>query len=128
MLSATLETMAGSRSRTLGGFRPLAWLPYPLPRPPTPLARSLVPFPTYPPNQLAKSPRPPSGGRGHDFQGSLGESRRSGSRLPRSPFPRRKGFGRLETRDRPLPPQRVCEANSVQDGNCLLSPPLGQRG
>ena len=78
--------------------------------------------------QLAKSPRPPSGGRGHDFQRSLGESERSGSRLLQSPFPGGKGFRRLETRDRPLSPQQVCKTNSVQYKDCLLSPPLSQRG
>ena len=134
MPSATLETMAGSRSGTLGGFRPPSRLPYPVPRPPAPPIQvpsqfsNLQPPPPPPPHpQFTEGPRPPAGGRGHDIQGRLGESGRPGSWLLQSPFPGGKGFGRLETRDRSLSPQRVREANPVQNGDCLLSP-LGKRG
>ena len=86
------------------------------------LSRSPVNFPTYPP----KSPK--AGGRGHDIQERFGESGRPGSRLLQSPFLGGKGLGRLETLDRPLSPQRVREANPIQNGDCLLSPPLSKRG
>ena len=91
-----------------------------------PLARSPVSFPTYPPN----SPKALALRQEVDMisKGALERVNESGSRLLQSPFPGGKGFGRLETRDRPLPPQRVCKTNSVQDGDCLLSPPLSQRG
>ena len=129
MPSATLETMAGSRSGTLGGFRLPSWLPYTIPRQPATPIQVPSQIPTYtPPPQLTEGPRPPAGGRGHAIQGRLGESGRPGSRLLQSPFPGGKGLGRLETRDRPLSPQRVREANPVQNGDCLLSPPLGKRG
>ena len=96
------------------------------------ISRSKTSCPHYPglqsSFQLTKGPRPPAEGRGHDIQGRLGESGRSGSRLLQSPFPGEKGFGRLETRDRPLSPQRVREANPIQNGDCLFSPSLGNRG
>ena len=63
MPSATLETVAAGRSETLGGFRPPAWIPYPLPRlppppPPPPSQVSGLLSNIFP--QLAKSPRLPS--------------------------------------------------------------------
>ena len=79
------------------------------------------------PLRLSKSSRPASRGRDYDFEGSLGESLRSGSRLLQPSLPGGKGVRRLETRDRPLSFQ-VCTTNSFQDGNCLLGPPLSEEG
>ena len=76
------------------------------------------------PLRLSKSSRPASRGRDHDFEGGLGESPRSESRLLQPLLPGGKGVRRLETCDQPLPFQRVHTTNSFQDGNCLLSPPL----
>ena len=80
------------------------------------------------PLRLSKSSRPATRGRDHDFEGGLGESPRSGSRLLQPPLHGGKDVRRLETRDRPLPFQRVRTTNSFQDGNCLLSPRLSEEG
>ena len=57
-------------------------------------------------------------------QGCLGSRPRSGSRLLQSSFPGGKGDGGLVSRDRPLSPERVCSANSVQDGDHRLCAPV----
>ena len=111
----------------MGGFRPQGGIPNPVPTPAPPPSQ----FPGIVsdiPLRLSKSSRPASRGRDHDFEGGLGESPRSGSRLLQPPLSGGKGVRRLETRDRPLPFQRVRTTNSFQDGNCLLSPPLGEEG
>ena len=55
------------------------------------------------------------GGREDVVQGHLGNRPRSGSRLLQLSFPGGKGDGGLASRDRPLSPERVCSAISVQD-------------
>ena len=111
----------------MGGFRPQGGIPNPVPTPAPPPSQIPSIVSDIPP-QLSKNSRPTSRGRGHDFEGGLGDSPRSGSRILQPPLPSRKGVRRLETRDRPLPFQRVRTTNSFQDGNCLLSPPLGEEG
>ena len=111
----------------MGGFRPQGGIPNTVPTPAPPPSQ----FPGIVSNitlRLAKSSRPASRGRDYDFEGGLEESPRSGSRLLQSPLPGGKGVRRLETCDRPLSFQRVRTTNSFQDGNCLLSPPLGKEG
>ena len=66
------------------------------------------------PLRLSKSSRPASRGRDYDFEGGLGESRRPGSLLLQPLLPGGKGVRRLETRDRPLPFQRVRTTNSFK--------------
>ena len=80
------------------------------------------------PARLSAGSRPPSGSREHDNEESPGDRTRSGSRLLQPPLSSRKGIRRLETRDRPLPPQRIRPTNPVQDGDHRLSTPLGQKG
>ena len=52
----------------------------------------------------------------------------SGPWLLQSPFPGGKGDGGLTSCDRLLSPERVCSANSVQDGDCNLRASLRPRG
>ena len=66
--------------------------------------------------------RPPSGSRELDSEGSPGDRTQSG------PLSSRKGIRRLETSDRPLPPQRIHTTNPAQDGDHRLSAPVGQKG
>ena len=85
----------------MGGFRPPGGIPNPVPTPAPPPSQ----FPGIVfdiPLRLSKSSRPASRGRDHEFEGGLGESPRSGSRLLQPPLPGGKGVMRLETRDRPL--------------------------
>ena len=55
--------------------------------------------------------------RGDACQRSLRNRPRSGSQLLQSPLPGGEGVWRLETRDRPLSPERLRPADVVQDGN-----------
>ena len=49
MSVTALETVAGNRSKPVGGFRPQGWIPNPVPTSaPPPLAYAPVLFPTYP--------------------------------------------------------------------------------
>ena len=66
--------------------------------------------------------------RGDACQRSLRNRPRSGSRLLQSPLPGGEGIWRLETRDRPLSPERVRPADSVQDGNSRFYTVICQRG
>ena len=66
--------------------------------------------------------------RGDACQISLSNRPRSGSRLLQSPFPGGEGLWRLETRDRSLTPERVCPADSVQDGNSCFCTVICPRG
>ena len=68
------------------------------------------------------------GGREDVVQRCLGDCPRSGSRLLQSSFPGGKGDRRLASRNRPLSPERVCSANSVQEGDSSLCAPVRQRG
>ena len=102
MSVTALETVAGNRSRTVGGFRPQRGIPNSVPTPAPPPSQ----FPCIVSNiplRLSKCSRPVSRGRDYDFEGGLGESPRSGSRLLQPPLPGGKGVRRLETRDRTLP-------------------------
>ena len=80
------------------------------------------------PARLSAGSRSPSGSREHNPEGSPGDRTRSGPRLLQPPLSSRKGIWRLETGDRPLPPQRICATNPVQDEDHRLSAPLGQKG
>ena len=61
-------------------------------------------------------------------QGCLGNRLRSWSRLLQLSSPGGKGDGELASCDRLLSPERVCSANSVQDGDRSLHAPVHQRG
>ena len=119
--------MADNRSRTLGGVRPSRGIPNPLPGPASP-PRQVPGIVSNVPGRLSASSRPPSGSREHGNEGSRGDCTRSGSRLLQPPLSGRKDIRRLETRDRPLPSQRVRTTNPVQDGNCRRGAHLCQRG
>ena len=69
-----------------------------------------------------------AGGREVSVQGSLGDHPRSKSQLLQSFFPGGKGDKGLASRDRPLSPERVCSADSVQDGDRSLRASLCPRG
>ena len=84
--------------------------------------------PDIPPPGLPKSSRPASRGRDYDGKGGPRDGTRPGSRLLQPPLPRGEGVRRLETRDRPLPSQRVRTADSLQDGDRLLGPPFSETG
>ena len=61
-------------------------------------------------------------------QRCLGNRPRSGSRLLQLSFPGGKGAGGLASCDRPLSPERVCSAYSVQDGGSSLHASVCPRG
>ena len=67
-------------------------------------------------------------GRGDACQRSLGNRPRSESWLLQSPLPGREGVWRLASCDRPLSPERVRPAYSVQDGHCRFCTVICQRG
>ena len=61
-------------------------------------------------------------------QGCLGNCPQSGSRLLQLSFSGGKGNEALASHVQPLPPEQVCSANSVQDGDCSLGVTLHPGG
>ena len=83
--------------------------------PPPPPPRQVAGIVPNVPARLSAGSRPPSGSREHDNEGSPGDRTRSGSRLLQPPLSSRKGIRRLETRDRPLPSQRIRTTNPLNE-------------
>ena len=115
-----LEALAGYWSRVLVAVRPEGWVLHPL--------QGLSSSPRSHPDIVSdESGRISSvtgsapGGR-DVVQGCLGNRPRSGSWLLQLFFSRGQGDrgGWLASHDRPLSPERVCSAHSVQDGDCSL--------
>ena len=127
MPGSALEAVAGNRSRVLGGDCSPGRLPCSLP------GLSSPPF-SHPsivsdvPGRLSSGSSLTARDRGDACQRSLRNRPRSGSRLLQSPLPGGEGVWRLETRDRSLAPERVCPADSVQDGNSCFCTVICQRG
>ena len=118
--------MAGNRSRDLGGDRSPGQLPCSLPG----LASSPFSHPgivSNVPGRLSSGSSLVAIDRGDACQRSLRNRPRSRSRLLQSPLPGGEGVWRLETHDRSLAPERVCPADSVQDGNSRFCTIICQR-
>ena len=127
MPGSALETVAGNRSRDLGGDRSPGRLPGALPG----LSSSHFSHPgivSDVPSRLSSGSNFAARDRGDACQRSLRNRPRSGSRLLQSPLPGGEGFWRLETRDRSLAPERVRPAHSVHDGNSRFCTVICQRG
>ena len=119
MSVSPLEALADKWSRFLGAICPEGRIPHPLP--------GFFSSPLSHPDIVSDiSGRISSiiglapGGREDVVQGCLGNCPRSGSRLLQSYFRGGKGEGGLASCDRPLSLERVCSANSVQDGDRSL--------
>ena len=119
--------MAGDWSRVLGSDRSSGRLPCSLQE------LSSSPF-SHPgivsdvPGRLSSDSSLAARGRGDACQRSLRNRPRSGSRLLQLPLPGGKGVWRLETRDRSLTPERLRQADVVQDGNSRFCTVICQRG
>ena len=109
MSVGALEALADNRSRFLGAICPVGWIPHPLPE----FSSSPLSHPDIVSDIL---------GRISSIAGLAPGG------LLQSSFPGGKGDGRLASHDRPLSPERVCSANSVQDGDSSLCVPLRLRG
>ena len=124
---SALETVAGDRSRVLGGDCSSGRLPGSLP------GLSSSPF-SHPGivsdvlGRLSSGSSLAARDRGDACQRSLRNRLRSWSRLLQSPLPGGEGVWQLETRDLSLSPERVRPANSVQDGNSRFCTVICQRG
>ena len=119
MSVSPLEALADKWSRFLGAICPEGRIPHPLP--------GFFSSPLSHPDIVSDiSGRISSiiglapGGREDVVQGCLGNCPRSGSRLLQSYFRGGKGEWGLASCDRPLSLERICSANSVQDGDRSL--------
>ena len=122
---APLATVVRDRGRTLGSIRPPRQISDTIQGSSSPRLKILGSIPDVPAGFGARSCSP---GRDQDNDGERG-SRNSFRPRPwflQLPVPSRKVFGRLETRNRPLAPERVRSSNTIQDGNTQLGSSCGQ--
>ena len=122
---APLATVVRNKGRTMGGIRPPRQIPDTIQGSSSPPRKIPGSVPNVPAGFGARSCSP---GRDQDHDGERG-SRDSSRPRPwflQPPVPSRKVFGRLETRNRPLAPERVRSSNTIQDGNNQLGSSCGQ--
>ena len=117
MSVGALEALADNWSRFLGAICPAGWIPHPLPGfSSSPLSHPDVVSDISGRISLITGLAP--GSREDVVQGCLGNRPRSRSCFYSCLFLGEKVTGGLASRDRPLSPERVCSAKSVQDGDC----------
>ena len=124
---ATLEAVAGYRSRVLGGIGPSGQISRPVfgfsssPRPLSGIVSDVS-------GGVSSVSCAPSGDREDVGQRHIGDRSQSRTRLLQSPFSGGKGDRRLASCDQPLSPERVCSSNPVQDGDSCFGAALHPRG
>ena len=118
--------MVRDRGRTLGGIRLPRRIPDTIQGSSSPTRKIPGSVPNVPARFGARSCSP---GRDQDHDGKRGSrnNSRPGPRFLQPPVPSRKVFGRLETRHRPLAPERVRSLDTIQDGNTQLGSSCGQK-
>ena len=122
---APLATVVRDRGRTLGSIRPPRQILDTIQGSSSPPRKIPGSIPDIPAGFGARSCSP---GRDQDNDGERG-SRNSFRPRPwflQLPVPSRKVFGRLETRNRPLTPERVRSSNTIQDENTQPGSSCGQ--
>ena len=117
--------MVRDRGRTLGGIHPPRRVLDTIQGSSFPPLKIHGTVPDVPAGFGARS-RSPRGDPDHDGKRGSGNSFRPRPWFLQPPVPSGKVFGRLETRYRPLAPERVRSSNTFQDGNTQLSPSCSQ--
>ena len=118
--------MDRDRGRTLGGIRHPRQIPDTIQGSSSPPSKIPSSVPNVPAGFGASS-RSPGRDQDHDDKRGSGNNSRPGPRFLQPPVPSRKVFRWLETRHRPLAPERVRSSDTIQDGNTRLGSSCDQK-